>query len=148
MNRTNQSQTKKDSSLLVAVDKLGQVVLVKKVNHSRPLFRIPGGTVEEGETSLAALIREVWEETGMRFDENAPFALFSEWNDLRGHYYHVFGVVVSQFLGLYEHPVKDGADLLKVEVVDSREAIREGVMVWNHRDMLKKAIGIIAEKHT
>jgi 8-oxo-dGTP pyrophosphatase MutT (NUDIX family) len=53
----------------VIVDARGRA-FVHRRGYDRPLFPgcrdIPGGHVEDGETSLEALVREVYEETGWR----------------------------------------------------------------------------------
>jgi len=47
------------------VNKEGKVLAGHPTNHSPKLFSIPKGTVEEGESLLAAAIRETFEETNI-----------------------------------------------------------------------------------
>jgi len=142
----NPPKGNKDSALLVAVNVVGETVLVKKMNHRSPLLRIAGGTVEECETPLSALKREIEEETGMNIESYKVHFLFSEWNDMHQHYYHVFGAIMSKFSGLHGRPVLDGHDLLGVEVHEISSGLKQK-MVPQHGVMFEKAVNIIAEKY-
>lgn len=44
--------------------------VARKDNHQ--LFGLPGGKVDDGETTLEAMVREVWEETGLQVKEAIP----------------------------------------------------------------------------
>lgn len=49
------------------VDDKGRVLLLKRTRAPwRGLWGFPGGHVESGETLRQAVVREVWEETGLR----------------------------------------------------------------------------------
>ncbi|MBH2007456.1 NUDIX hydrolase [Candidatus Saccharibacteria bacterium] len=63
---------------LVIVDKDEKYLLMYRSNH--PTFGndpdLPGGTVEEGESTLEAMIREVEEEAGINVDPTATHELY------------------------------------------------------------------------
>jgi ADP-ribose pyrophosphatase YjhB (NUDIX family) len=47
-------------------DTLGRLLLIRRANEpGRGLWSIPGGRVESGETDKEAVVRELWEETGL-----------------------------------------------------------------------------------
>ncbi len=51
----------------LAYDEAGRLLLVQRANEpGRGLWSVPGGRVEPGEDDAAALVREMWEETGLR----------------------------------------------------------------------------------
>jgi len=50
----------------IVVDDLGRLLLIRRRNPpSQGLWSLPGGRVEEGESSEAAVVRELLEETGI-----------------------------------------------------------------------------------
>jgi len=42
--------------------------MVKHVHPERTVWMVPGGGIEEGESSAQAAVREVWEETGLEVE--------------------------------------------------------------------------------
>ncbi|MDR1796607.1 MAG: NUDIX hydrolase [Clostridiales Family XIII bacterium] len=50
---------------VVVPDENGRILLVRQRHEGRELWMLPGGAIEEGETSQDAAIREVLEETGL-----------------------------------------------------------------------------------
>ncbi|WP_440952731.1 NUDIX domain-containing protein [Methanococcoides sp. FTZ1] len=65
----------------------GKIVLIKRKNPPfRNSFALPGGFVEVGETTEAAVIREAQEETGLSIDIIKLVGVYSEPSrDPRGH---------------------------------------------------------------
>ena len=68
----------------LAYDEAGRLLLVQRANEpGRGLWSVPGGRVEPGEDDSAALVREMWEETGLRVTpdelvgrvQRGPFAI-------------------------------------------------------------------------
>lgn len=84
---------KKVAKLLI-VDKNGEYLLLYRDNH--PTFGndpdLPGGTLEEGESTLTTMVREVREEIGVMIDETRAVELYV------GTSYSVHGTQYSLFL--------------------------------------------------
>ena len=53
---------------ILALNERGEILLVRQYRHGagRPLWEIPAGTLEPGESPLRCAQRELWEETGLR----------------------------------------------------------------------------------
>jgi 8-oxo-dGTP diphosphatase len=54
-----------------AILREGKMLLIRRLKNGREYYVLPGGGVEEGETPLQALIREVEEETSLSFTQSA-----------------------------------------------------------------------------
>jgi 8-oxo-dGTP pyrophosphatase MutT (NUDIX family) len=62
---------KHDVVRAVLPNRLGQVVLLQRLptkGYQRNHFEFPGGKIEPGEDPMDALVREVWEETGLEIE--------------------------------------------------------------------------------
>jgi 8-oxo-dGTP diphosphatase len=56
----------------LAYDEAGRLLLVQRANEpGRGLWSVPGGRVEPGEDDAAALVREMFEETGLQVTPGA-----------------------------------------------------------------------------
>ncbi len=64
-----------------------KIVLIRRKNFPyRDMFALPGGFVEVGETTEQAVIREIYEETGLSIDILKLIGVYSEPSrDPRGH---------------------------------------------------------------
>jgi len=80
----------KQVSKLVVIDNENNYLLMQRSDH--PTFPndpdLPGGTVEEGESSLDAMLREVFEEAGFSIDQNDVRKLYdgAEYSKHNTHY--------------------------------------------------------------
>ncbi len=50
---------------VVILDKENRILMVKQHHDERDIWMVPGGGIEEGESSMAAAVREMKEETGL-----------------------------------------------------------------------------------
>ena len=50
---------------VVVRDEDGNILMVRQQHPEREIWLLPGGGIEEGETSVMAAVREVKEETGL-----------------------------------------------------------------------------------
>ena len=61
-------EVKNEAAAVVVVNKLGQVLILKRASHSATYpnhWNFPGGSLDEGETPSEAAIRELRGETGL-----------------------------------------------------------------------------------
>lgn len=116
-------------------------VLVRNIAHPDPLWKITGGTIEENESSVTAMDRELLEETGLT---SCHTELLLKYN-ARRHPFYVHLCVVNGLDDLYKKPVKDGDDLLEAraftlaEVLAMCEHTENGKMVPLHLNMFMLA---------
>jgi 8-oxo-dGTP pyrophosphatase MutT (NUDIX family) len=109
-----------------------QSVVVRMLYPQGPIWEIPGGTLEPGESYLDTVRREVWEEAGARL---LTFRLFGAWYcrsplpaPYRPHlphpnYYRVVGYGEVELLGAPQS-VEGGESVISVECVMVEEAAR------------------------
>lgn len=50
---------------VVILDKENRILMVKQHHEDKDIWMVPGGAIEDGESSMAAAIREMHEETGL-----------------------------------------------------------------------------------
>ena len=50
---------------VIVLDEEGRMLMVRQHHENRDIWMVPGGNIENGETSEAAAVREVMEETGL-----------------------------------------------------------------------------------
>jgi len=53
---------------VIVLDEENRILMVKHVHPERTVWMVPGGGIEEGESSAQAAVREVWEETGLEVE--------------------------------------------------------------------------------
>lgn len=53
---------------VIVLDEENRILMVKHVHPERTVWMVPGGGIEEGESSAQAAVREVWEETGLEIE--------------------------------------------------------------------------------
>lgn len=83
----------KQVAKLLIIDENDQYLLMRRSNH--PAFGddpdLPGGTVEDGESSLEALLREVQEEAGLTISRDKVKEIYSGAdNSAHGTHYSLF----------------------------------------------------------
>ena len=57
------------------------------LRHGKYKVSAPGGAIDKGETSLQAVIRETWEETGFKIKDIDKLVLFSTQSNVDAYYY-------------------------------------------------------------
>ncbi len=76
----------------------GELLLLKRLGAYAGTEALPGGVVDEGETPLEAVIREVSEETGIDLSDTPPDFLktiFERWSD-KDFVYHMFHAALTE----------------------------------------------------
>ncbi|MEI8343951.1 MAG: NUDIX domain-containing protein [Candidatus Moraniibacteriota bacterium] len=76
----------------VIIIKNEKILLMHRRKNSLEYFTVPGGTIEEGETSQLAAVREIREETGLNVEIGE---LFFEFDGARGHEYFFMAKNIS-----------------------------------------------------
>src|SRR5215471_12909073 len=98
----------------VVFDDAGAVLLIRRKNPPfQGMFALPGGFVEAGETTEAAALRELKEETGIEGHSPRLIGVYSDPN--RDPRHHTISAVYLVELGSYE--VKAGDDAAAAEFV-------------------------------
>jgi len=88
-----------------------RVLLVERGNPPLAgLWSLPGGGVETGERLEEAVVREVWEETGLRVTADSIATIFERIipDDLGGFEYHY--VLIDFFCSIHEGTLRAGSD--------------------------------------
>jgi 8-oxo-dGTP pyrophosphatase MutT (NUDIX family) len=104
------------------------------VEHAdRDLWVLPGGAIDPGETPADALVREMWEETGLHVRPTTVRGVFSG-PDFLVRYrngdeaIYVMSVFECEVLGGRERP--DGVETLAVRYVSQAEALALPTPPW------------------
>jgi 8-oxo-dGTP diphosphatase len=84
-----------------------KILLIKRKNNPfKDKWALPGGFLEYGEKVEDAVIREIYEETGLKTDIKEIFGVYSDPNrDPRGH-----TVSIVYILGIIDGTLKGGDD--------------------------------------
>ncbi|MBK5253572.1 MAG: NUDIX hydrolase [Peptostreptococcaceae bacterium] len=94
---------------VVILDKENRILLVKQHHEERDIWLVPGGGIEDGETSADAGKREVFEETGLEINIKDMIWHVEEVNDERGQRFvdYMLGEIVSGIPELGKDPEFD-----------------------------------------
>lgn len=111
----------------IVTNERGELLLVRDFIGSA--WTLPGGGIERGETPLRAVVREVYEETGISVDASAVRALgvLDAHDAPLGYTAHIFGIVVM-------------AEALPAAQFNTREIIEVG---WFSGDQLPPRVSPI-----
>ncbi len=66
------------TNMCLIADKEGRILVQNREKKDWPGLTFPGGHVQEGESSLASVIREIREETGLTLNKVVPVGYY-EW---------------------------------------------------------------------
>ena len=114
---------------LVVVD--GKLVAVRRGNDPfRGMPALPGGFIELGETTVAAVVREVREETGLETDVDRLVGVFSDpRRDRRGH-----TISIAYALNAVGGKLQAGSDAAAIVLIDPDDPPR---MAFDHNEILR-----------
>ncbi len=114
---------------LVVVD--GKLVAVRRGNDPfRGMPALPGGFIELGETTVAAVVREVREETGLETDVDRLVGVFSDpRRDPRGH-----TISIAYALNAVGGKLQAGSDAAAIVLIDPDDPPR---MAFDHNEILR-----------
>lgn len=129
----------------VAVFADGQfLAVVRGTDPFRGRLALPGGHVDHGETSRAAAVRELAEETGLIVAASALHRVdvFDDPDrDPRGHVVTVAYALALPALAV----VRPGDDAARAAWFDTETALREGRMAFDHGDILAAAYALLLD---
>ncbi|MFX0185686.1 MAG: NUDIX domain-containing protein [Candidatus Hodarchaeota archaeon] len=110
----------------------GKIILIKRIGKIfKGYWAIPGGTVELNETVEEALIREMWEETGVTVTPTDILGVFSAVDrDPRGR------VISTVFICTYQGTPKPGSDAGEIKNCTIEEALNLE-LAFDHNQILK-----------
>ena len=86
------------TNLCMIYDNAGNILVQDRKDPDWPGLCFPGGHVEPGESFVASVIREVWEETGLTI-ENPRLCGTKQFETKHGERYVVFFYKTSRFSG-------------------------------------------------
>lgn len=86
------------TNLCMVYDENGNILVQNRKDASWPGICFPGGHVEPGESFVEAVIREIWEETGLRI-ENPRLCGTKQFQTDNGERYVVFFYKTDRFSG-------------------------------------------------
>lgn len=115
----------------VVFDAAGRMLLVRHAD--RGIWVLPGGAIDPGETPADALVRELWEETGLHVEPAALLGVFSG-PDFLVRYRN--GDEVIYLMTVFEcrvaggHPRPDGEETLEVRYFSQDEAKQVELPPW------------------
>lgn len=127
-------------------------ILVTNTRHAEPMLKIPGGTIERGETAESAAVREIYEETGLVIKkEDLLFLLEHKYeHPWHPHSFWVFAAVVPNFDTVLKRAVEDGEAKILPRICSNEEVVgmlngdtRDGKLVPIHKTMLDMGLQII-----
>jgi ADP-ribose pyrophosphatase YjhB (NUDIX family) len=110
----------------------GRILLIKREDFK--VWALPGGTVESGETTAQAAIREVKEETGLDVELSRLVGIYSSprWHDGGDHVLSYEGKALSTEL------VKQSEETVDADFFDANNLPEP--LVWWHRRRISDAL--------
>ncbi len=109
-----------------------KILLIKRSKQDEPFFdsyALPGGFVDYGETCEKAVVREVWEETGLKTEVNQLIGSYSKpQRDPRRHI-----VSLSYSLSIVSGQLKNSSETRDIDWYDL-DALPE--LAFDHADMI------------
>jgi 8-oxo-dGTP diphosphatase len=123
----------------VVFDETGGVLLVRrKYPPFQGHFALPGGFVEIGETTEAAVLRELKEETGLEGTSPMLVGVYSD--PARDERHHV--VSIAYLVQAKSHDVQAGDDAADARFVQNWQQEK---LAFDHRDVIADALALKAK---
>ena len=120
----------------VAFDNAGRVLLIRRKNPPfQGHFALPGGFVDAGETTEAAALRELKEETGIEGTSPRLVGVYSD--PSRDTRHHV--VSVAYLVSPATHDVQAGDDATDAQFVANW---RDQPLAFDHQKIISDALGL------
>ncbi len=136
-----------------------RIILVENIAHRTPMKKMPGGTIELGETAEDALLREIRQETLLEVDKSDVNFLFEHVHPIYQHSFWVFVCTVENFDYISQWSIPDGEELLMPRaysinqitrmtsmVNNGRKYTQDGRLVPIHKEMLSRGLQMIYEE--
>ena len=120
----------------VVFDDSGRVLLIRRKNPPfQGHYALPGGFVDVGETTEAAALRELKEETGVEGSSPRLIGVYSDPN--RDSRHHV--VSVAYLVSAVSYAVQAGDDAAHAEFVANW---RDQRLAFDHREIITEALAV------
>ena len=121
----------------VVFDNAGRVLLIRRKNLPfQGHFALPGGFVDAGETTEAAALRELKEETGIEGTSPRLIGVYSD--PRRDARHHV--VSVAYLVSPATHDVQAGDDAVDAEFVANW---RDQSLAFDHEKIISDALAVV-----
>ena len=118
------------TNLCMVYDDAGNILVQDRLDPDWPGICFPGGHVEPGESFVASVIREVWEETGLTI-ENPILCGTKQFQTKEGERYVVFFYKTNRFSG--EIKSSDEGEVFWIP----REDLQNHTLCSDFMDMVK-----------
>jgi len=113
-----------------------QIFLVRRKNDPyKDMWALPGGFVEDGETTMEAAIRELHEETGMKLEYMKQFHVFDKPD--RDPRQRTVSITHYAFVNAKDHSVKGSDDATEAKWMNI-EDITE--LAFDHKEIVAYAL--------
>ncbi|HIU25201.1 MAG TPA: NUDIX hydrolase [Candidatus Copromorpha excrementigallinarum] len=112
---------------VIILDDTNRMLMVRQCHEGRDIWMVPGGAIEEGESSIDAAVREVKEETGLDVEIGNLIWHVEEVSDRGQRFVNFFlGRIKGGSLSLGEDPeLEPGRQVLKEAKFMSRQELDE-----------------------
>jgi len=121
----------------VIEDRGGNIILIKrKYPPFKNFYALPGGFIEKGEKPIAALVREVKEETNLKVEIKSKIGIYTEkGRDSRGNIHSI--AYKCAIIGDISE-LRSGDDSKEVEIIP-KEKLKDIDLAFDHKKILEDA---------
>lgn len=97
--------------------------------YKSPKPEIPAGYIEDGETPKEAIIREIYEETGLRVKNGKELLVFQPNNSISEQKIHIFEFKVDNFLKTDEYDKNEIIKSKWIKLPEIKKMIESNIFV-------------------